>query len=230
MISLPRDLWVRIGHYGAHRLATAMNIGDSSGYPGEGPGLVGDTVESVIGQPVHAYIRVDTADLRTTIDALGGIDVEVPHPFLELSRHDRFRRGVVHLNGERAVRYAQSSAVRGPQGARFARELRQQQVIAAVVQKLASAPPAVRARITATGLIGRSTSTNLTTDQIETLCAHVANAPLRHATIEPLVAEFEIQSFFETGEAVRPRAGDFAKVQELTRNVFAGTQPIAAFH
>lgn len=229
MISLPRDLWVHVSHYGSHRLANALNIGDSSGYPGEGPGLVSDTVENVIGQPVHAYIRVDSADLRTTIDMLGGVEVVSPHAFYERSHKDHFTAGVLHLSGERAIRYAQSTAVRGPQGARYARELRQQQVIAAVVQKLTTASPQVRARLASSGLLGSSSSTNLTTQQVDQLCGQLAEASMKHVTIEPLVTQFEVRSFFEAGEAVRPRSGDFGKVQELARNVFAGAQPIAAF-
>ena len=221
MISLPRDLWVRVGHYGSHRLASAFNIGESSGYPGEGPGLVSDTVENVIGQPVHAYVRVDVSDLRSTIDALGGIDVVVPHDFYERAKKDRFKSGPLHLNGERAVRYAQSTAVTGPQGTRHARELRQQQVIATVVQKLANAAPQVRARLS-------GSSTNLTPEQVDLICSQVGSAPIRNVTMEPLVARFEVQSIFDAGEAVRTRTGDFSKVQELARNVFAGAQPIAA--
>lgn len=230
MISLPRDLWVHVGHYGSHRLASALNIGDSSGYPGEGPGLASDTVQSVIGQPVHAYIRVDSADLRTTIDMLGGVDVVSPHAFYERSRKDHFTAGVLHLSGERAVRYAQSIAVRGPQGTRYARELRQQQVIAAVVQKMTTASPQVRARLASSGLLGTTSSTNLTMQQVDQLCAQLGTAQMKHVTIEPLVTQFEVRSMFEAGEAVRPRTGDFGKVQELARNVFAGAQPIAAFH
>ncbi len=230
MISLPRDLWVHIGHYGTHRLASALNIGESSGYPGEGPGLVSDTVENVIGQPVHAYIRVDAADLRTTIDALGGIDVAVPHSFYEQSKKDQFKAGAAHLGGERAVRYAQSAAVRGPQGARFARELRQQEVIAALVHKLSTAPPQVRERLAASGLLGTSSTTNLTAQQADQLCARLGSASVKNVTIEPLVTQFEVRSLLEAGEAVRPSSGDYGKVQELARNVFAGAQPIAALH
>ena len=229
MIALPRDLWVDVGRYGSHRLASAVSIGDSSGYPGEGPGLLSDTVERVIKQPVHAYVRVGTADLRSTIDTLGGIDVEVQHPFYEADHRDRFLAGPLHLNGERAIRYAQSTAVRGPQGARVARERRQQQVIAAVLEKIATAPAEVRARLAAS-TFGRSASTNLTAAQVEQLAGTMQTADLRRVTIEPLVTDFEVRSLIDPGEAVRPRAGDFGKVQELARNVFAGAQPIAAFH
>jgi LCP family protein required for cell wall assembly len=228
MISLPRDLWVHVGHYGSHRLASAFNIGESSGYPGEGPGLLGDTVENVIGQPVHAYIRVDAADLRSTIDTLGGIDLVVPHAFYELAKKDRFAAGPTHFDGQRAVRYAQSTAVRGPQGTRYARELRQQQVIASVVHKITTAPPQVRAKLAAAGVIDGPSSTNLTAAQVDQLCGPLRTAVMRTVTIEPLVTQFEVRSIFDAGEAVRPRTGDYGKVQELARNVFAGAQPIAA--
>lgn len=227
MISLPRDLWVRVSHYGSHRLASALNIGESSGYPGEGPGLVSDTVEDVIGQPVHAFLRVDSTDLRTTIDLLGGIDIVAPHTFYERSHGDRFKAGPLRLSGERAVRYAQSTAVRGPQGARYARELRQQQVIAAVVEKITQAPPQVRRRLAGSGLFGTTSATNLTMQQIDLLSNHVAAASVRNVTLEPLVTEFEVRSLFEAGEAVRPRNGDFGKLREIAANVFAGAQPIA---
>lgn len=229
MIALPRDLWVRVGHYGSHRLANAFNIGESSGYPGEGPGLMSDTVENVIGQPVHAYIRVDARDLRTTIDRLGGIDVVIPHAFYDRARQDRFYAGPAHLTGERAVRYAQSPNVVGPQGAPQARELRQQQIIAAVVQKLTNVTPEVRERLAASGQIAAS-STNLTPEQIDDLSTDVRAAQVRSVTLDPLVTQFQVRSFFDAGLAVRPRSGDFTKMQELTRNVFAGAQPLAVLH
>ena len=226
MLSVPRDLWVQINHYGSHRLASALNIGESSGYPGEGPGLVSDTVQDVIGQPVHAYIRLDSADLQSTIDALGGIDVVASHPFYEINKQDRFAAGPLHLDGERALRYAQSAAVRGPQGTRYARELRQQQVIAAVVEKLTTAQPEVRARLAENN--SATSGTNLTASQIDGLFGAVPASAIRHVTIEPLVAAFEVRSLLDAGEAVRPLAGDYGKVQELARNVFVGAQPLAA--
>jgi LCP family protein required for cell wall assembly len=229
MISLPRDLWVRVSHYGSHRLASAWNIGDSSGYPGEGAGLVSDTVENTIGQPVHAYLRIDTADLRRTIDDLGGIDLVVAHPFYERAKGDRFREGPVHLTGERAVRFAQSNQVSGPQGTRHARELRQQQVIAAVLVKLTGATEETRTKLARSGRITTS-STNLTTEQIDELSAMMRAKPIRNVTLEPLVTQFEVRSFFDAGLAVRPAGGDYSKMRALARNVFAGAQPLASVH
>src|SRR5581483_8948391 len=44
IVSIPRDLWVRIGPYGTHPINYAHEAGESSGYPGDGPGLLCDTV------------------------------------------------------------------------------------------------------------------------------------------------------------------------------------------
>jgi LCP family protein required for cell wall assembly len=230
LIALPRDLWVKIKNHGSHRLGAALNIGESGGYPGEGPGLVSDTVEKVIGQPVHAYVRVETDDLRTTIDALGGIEVQVPHSFNEGRGRDRFIAGRTRLDGKRAIRYAQSLQVSGPQGTRGARETRQQQVVAAVIQKLAQSPEA-RQKLALAKLTGEDSSTNLTSQQVDQLCGSIASAPaIRYVTLEPLVAEFEVASVFEAGEAVRPRHGNFEQVHALARNIFSGAQPVAALH
>lgn len=230
LISLPKDLWVKVRNYGSHRLGSALNIGENGGYPGEGPGLVSDTVEGVIGQPVHAYVRIDSSDLRTTIDALGGIDVVVPHAFVEGRSRDRFAEGTTHLDGKRAVRYAQSMQVRGPQGTRLAREARQQQVMAAVIQKISRSPEA-RQHLMAGKLYGQDSSTNLTAQQADQLCGALSSASaVKHVTLEPLVAEFEVASVFEAGAAVRPRDGSFSQMQALARNVFAGSQPIASIN
>lgn len=230
LIALPKNLWVKVKNYGSHRLGTALNIGESSGYPGEGPGLLSDTVENVIGQPVHAYVRIDTDDLRTTVDALGGIDLVIPHSFYERKHRDRFLAGPAHLSGERALRYAQSTAVMGPQGTPFARETRQQQVIAAVIRKI-SHTPEIRARLASAKLIRENSSSNLTTPQVDQLCGAVSTASsIKHVTLEPLVTTFEVKSIFDAGVAVRPKNGNFDKMHELARNVFVGAQPIASVH
>src|SRR5688500_8853694 len=55
MVSIPRDLYVEIGRYGTHRINEAHRIGNQTAYPGKGPKLTMDTVESVFGVPVHAF-------------------------------------------------------------------------------------------------------------------------------------------------------------------------------
>lgn len=222
MISIPRDLWVRLGRYGTHRLAAADNVGQASGYPGEGTGLTADTVEQITGQPVHAYVRLDGRDLRSTIDAIGGIDIDVKHSFYESKARDRFRPGVQHMDGARAIRFAKSRAIPGPQGDRFARELREQQVIVAVIEKVEAMPPAKRDQLLQAHFRGRS-STNLEPRQIALLTNSIrtAGGAVQHVSLEPLMDVIDVPAIGDAGEAVQPRGGDFRQMQSVMRDVFA---------
>lgn len=231
LISIPRDLWVRLGRYGTHRISSAAAIGNSSGYPGEGAGLTVDTVSEITGQPVNAYLRLDSPRLRKLVDDLGGIDIQVKTSFYEYRTRDRFHPGLQHMDGLRALRYARSPYVLGPAGDRFARELRQQEVLTAVFSRLSSAGPKVRERLVGASADGEP-MTNLSPDQLARLLAAFGNsASLRHVTLAPLLDRFEVATFGDPGgEAVRPRSGDFSQVQEITREVFgrAGTTTAAS--
>ena len=210
MISIPRDLRVKLGRYGVHRLAAVESVGQSSGYPGEGTGLTADTVEQITGQPVHAYVRLDADDLCKTIDAMGGIDVRIEHSFYEYKARDRFYAGRQHLDGTRAVRFAKSPFVLGPQSDRFARELREQQVIAAVLPALLNAK-----------------DTNLAPAQIATLTSSIRTADtFQHVSLEPLMDVIDTPSFGDAQEALQPRGGDFDKLRLKARDVF--TSPTIA--
>jgi LCP family protein required for cell wall assembly len=223
LLSIPRDLWVRVGRFGTHRIASAAAIGNSSGYPGEGVGLTVDTVSEVTGQPVHAYLRLDSPRLRKLIDDLGGIDLQVRTSFYEYRTRDRFRPGPQHMDGQRALRYARSPYVLGPAGDRFARELRQQEVLTAVFSRLASAGPQMRERLVLTSTDGEP-MTNLEADELARLLAAFGNSEsLRHVSLAPLLDRFEVATFGDpAGEAVRPRSGDYSEVQQITREVFGG--------
>jgi LCP family protein required for cell wall assembly len=224
MIAIPPDLWLRIGRFGMHRLGSSQAIGESSGYPGEGPGLAIDTVTAATGQPVHGFLRMDDAALQSTIDALGGVDVAVRHTFFERRAHKLFRAGPAHLDGANAILFT-SAYAGGPEGERFARETRQQQVLAAVIEKMSHAD--LRAIVPATSAM---TATNLTREQIGQLFGALrGQASIRYASLQPFVDTIEVQSFSEhEGDVVKPRADDFKPIKALAGGVFtnAAFQPL----
>jgi LCP family protein required for cell wall assembly len=80
MLTIPRDLYVPIPAPGAgeNRINTANFYGDSSKYPGGGPALAKRTVEYNFAIPIHYYVVIDFDGFRKIIDALGGIDIDVP--------------------------------------------------------------------------------------------------------------------------------------------------------
>jgi LCP family protein required for cell wall assembly len=225
MISVPRDLWVKLGRYGTHRLAAAEAIGQASGYPGEGTGLTADTVEQITGQPVHGYVRLEANDLQSTIDAIGGIDVDVKQNFYETKMRERFLRGVQHMDGARAVRFAKSTHVIGPQGDRFARELREQQVVVAILEKLETVPPAQRDRLLHANVFSGTSSSNLESSQVTLLTDAIRSANVQQVSLEPLMTVIPVPSLGDPDEALQPRSGDFTQLQSVARDVF--TSPVA---
>ena len=149
-LSIPRDLQVEIPGYGTSKINAAFQIG--------GPRLAIRTVSSYTGIPVNHVIVVNFAQFRDLIDKIGGIDVVVPRPIV--SKFDcpyaspvrcsrwpgwRFPKGKVHLNGKRALIY---SRVRknslDPSETDITRGERNQQVLQAVMSKLASFSTYVR--------------------------------------------------------------------------------------
>ena len=232
LVSIPRDLWVKLGPYGTHRINYAHAAGNSSGYPGEGPGLLADTVSRVFGQPVHAFVRIDFRAFEKIIDALGGIDVNCQRGFYDFLFKDGFARGPHHLDGRRALAYARYRYVIGPEGDNFARELRQQQVINAAREKAQHiSPAAVMHLMTALSTLSASTMTNLTTPQMVTLYRRfhdIQPAKIRHVSLKPVTELFEVTRIAEPGEAVRTRTGDDRELQAVEASIFSSEAQIAA--
>ena len=218
LTSIPRDLWVRLGKYGQRRLGMAPIVASSAGYPGDGPGLTADTIENVFGQPVHAYIRLDRHDLLKAISDAGGIDINVAQPIYEYGRRERYERGPHHLSGQRALRYAFSPFVVGPGADRFAREARQEQVIAALIAKATTTGNAARIASVVAG-----DHSNLEPSQASWLVSTINTREPRRVTLAPYMDTFEVATFADEGEAVRPHNGDYRPLRALVANVFTPT-------
>jgi len=230
IVSIPRDLWVHIGSFGTHRINYAHQAGQMSGYPGEGAGLLCDTVSRTFNQPIHAFVRVDFEAFEKIVDDIGGIDVYCQRSFYDFLFKDGFTRGWHHLDGKRALAYARYRYVLGPEGDNFAREMRQQQVIGAVRTRLQKInPQATFSLIHAASTLSSSTETNLTTSQLLTLYRMFHDIPptnVRHVSLKPLTELFEVTRLAEPGTAVRTRSGDNRELQALEANIFNSEREI----
>jgi LCP family protein required for cell wall assembly len=211
VMSIPADLWVRLGRHGTRRLGTGINVGRTSGYPGGGAGLVADTVSDVLGQRIHAFVQLDAAQLRRMIDDVGGIQLEVGRGVYDAYTRDRFTRGFHYLNGTRAVRYALSRRMAGQANDRFEREARQRAVVTALLSRLSSVVPL---RLDLDDQL-----TNLTADQVAWIADIVERCSLKTVTFAPYVQTFDVTSLIEDGEVLRPRAG-FEQLQQVAANIF----------
>jgi LCP family protein required for cell wall assembly len=142
-LSIPRDLRVEIPGHGTNKINAAFQLG--------GAALTMRTVTALTGlQPNHVAM-VDFADFRTVIDALGGIEVDVPKPIVS-NRFDcpyptearcqqwegwRFEKGTQEMSGQRALIYSRIRENRlDPAENDLTRGGRQQAVVEALTDKI----------------------------------------------------------------------------------------------
>jgi len=128
LVGIPRDLWVSIPGHGQERVNTAYQAG--------GSGTAKQTVSNVLGQRVDRYVVIGLQGVREIVDAVGGIDINVPQAI----RDDQYPTddygymtinipaGAQHMDGETALQYARTRH----QDSDFGRIARQQQVMGAV--------------------------------------------------------------------------------------------------
>lgn len=136
LITIPRDLYVSIPTIGTNRINTAMFYGELRNYPGKGPGLAKVTTEKIFGRTVQHYVVVDFSGFRKLVDAVGGIDINVPQAIDDPTfPNDTFGirplhipAGLVHMNGDLALAYARTRHADND----FGRSKRQIQVLLAM--------------------------------------------------------------------------------------------------
>jgi LCP family protein required for cell wall assembly len=136
LLSIPRDLYVEAPGHGQARAGSVYGLGEQD-ETGDGLALARQTISATLGLAVEhaALVRLDS--FVTLIDAIGGVDVEIPHPIDDPDFPDghggsdplSIPAGTQHLNGTTALRYARTRVVPAPG---FDRTFRQQQLVLAV--------------------------------------------------------------------------------------------------
>lgn len=141
-LSIPRDLVVSIPGYGQDRINVAYTYGEVDRLPGGGVGLTRRVIEENFGVQVDHYVVIDFACFRGAIDAVGGVEVDVPveiyddqYPTDDYGvKTVHFLPGRQRLDGERALEYVRTRH----QDSDFGRIARQQQVLLALRSAVAN--------------------------------------------------------------------------------------------
>ncbi|MFN2568921.1 MAG: LCP family protein [Candidatus Dormibacteria bacterium] len=164
-VSLPRDWYVPIqlgdGQTAGGRVNEAFQtgVGGTNTYPKareSGAKVANATLEKALGIHIDHYVGVDFTAFQDGVDAVGGIDVDVPNSFTDRQyprgecRSDgggdcafktvRFRAGRQHMDGSTALIFSRSRhSTDNGEGSDFARGRRQQLVLQALKAKAVSA-------------------------------------------------------------------------------------------
>ncbi len=140
LLSLPRDLYVAYKWWKTSWRINAlygMNIWDTRGI-----NLLAEKVSEITGQPIDHYMIIDFTGFKYIVDALGGIDIDVPKDVVDREYPDNnwwwttfiVRHWVQTFNGETALRYARSRHSTSD----FDRSERQQLLIKSIKDKALS--------------------------------------------------------------------------------------------
>lgn len=141
LLSIPRDLFLSVPNYGLQRINTVHVLGEMEA-TGQGMPLLSTSIEQNFRIPIQRTVRINFQGFIALIDALGGVEIEVPRLLIDHAYPTadygtisvRFEAGHQQLTGEQALIYARMRHADDDYG----RAGRQQQVIQALGAKLAN--------------------------------------------------------------------------------------------
>jgi LCP family protein required for cell wall assembly len=125
VISIPRDLWVRVPGRDEAKINEAFAQGGSR--------LLAETVEAVGGVRLDHVAAVDFAGFKAMTDALGGVEIHLDRPVHDPSNGWSWPAGRNHLDGAEALRFVRER--KGLTGGDLGRVQRQHAFLKALAEK-----------------------------------------------------------------------------------------------
>ena len=95
LVSIHRDTLVDMGEYGQNKLNAAHAIG--------GAALTVKTVSKLAGVPISHYAEINFDGFKDIVDALGGVEVDVPMTIDDEDAGGHVDEGLQTLNGDQAL-------------------------------------------------------------------------------------------------------------------------------
>jgi LCP family protein required for cell wall assembly len=235
LLSVPRDLWVKIPGDGYQKLNAAYVYGKQQAKgkteaqkDQAGLDLLDKTLSPILGVPIHYHAVVDFAAFKQTVNAIGGVSFNVPEslydPTMAWENHGNSylaMKGQQTFNGDKALLYARSRETSSD----FARGQRQRQLIVAIKDKTFSVgtfgnPVKVSNLLNS---LGNNVYTDFSLDDMMRLYKIVGKIPSTSISSIDLVTP--PHNLLTTGNMnglsiVQPRAGlfDYEAIQGYVRN------------
>lgn len=103
MVSIPRDLWVKIPGVGENRINTAHFYAEAE-QPGSGPSAAVGVVEQNFAVDIDYYVRIRFEGFVDIVNAMGGIDIQLPEAMAG------YEAGSHHLTGRKALAFVRDRA------------------------------------------------------------------------------------------------------------------------
>ncbi len=235
LLSIPRDLYVKIPGVGARKINEAYYWGKSASkskkldvQEQDGLKLLDQTLAPILGVPIHYHAIVDFAAFKQSVDVVGGVDVNVPEELYDptIAWENGYNsviaaKGLQHMNGPKALLYAKSRETSSD----FARGERQRLLLVALKEKIFtlgtfSNPVKVSSLLST---LGNNVYTDFTLNDISRLYQVAGQIP--SGAISSLDLVTPPHNFLTTGNVngisiVQPRAGlnEYSDIQNYVHN------------
>src|SRR3989339_291356 len=235
LISIPRDLAINIEGYGTQRINYANALGEKL-TTGQGGEFARKIFEKTFGISIPYYIRVDFKAFKDLVDAVDGVELNVPKSFFDTSypgpnesyQTVSFQAGQQTMKGEQALEYARSRHGNNGEGSDFARAKRQQLVLSALKAEMLSAgtylnPVKIQKILSS---LSSHIATNLDFSQIMYLAGLSRSVDENVKTFVLDNSENGLLDDFISYEGaymLRPRDGNFTKITNTINNIFEST-------
>jgi len=226
MVSIPRDLWVDIPGYGEGRINTAYYLGEYYALKGSGPALAMKTVAAALDVPVDYYVTVDFDGFVSAIDAIGGLDIDVPKDVRRYAYIDGQDSSVIaipagsqHMDGATTLTYVRSRFGTTD----YERMRRQQQVLLAARSKVLGLQIPVGRYPALFSSLGGAIKTDLPVTKMFSLAAfaiQMDSKAITHVVIDESIAHTVIRP---SGAMVE--VPDWDKLHALVRNALPQETP-----
>ena len=232
LLSIPRDLIdtpLGNGNTYGPKLNSLMSYADAhpKAFPKGGIRTLEDAVGALLGIEIHYYARLDFVGFIKMIDAVGGVDIDVPRGF-EDPTYDGYgmskagysiTAGLHHFDGVGALAYARSRKALGESD--FTRQARQQQILVALRAKATQGGSLLFELPALLDAVGQTIRSDLPADRLPALAAimdevgrnDVTSVVIRSPLVHPKSTRF--------GDSQEP---DLARILAVAAGLFSGTR------
>jgi LCP family protein required for cell wall assembly len=236
LLSVPRDMVgtpLGDGNVFAPKLNSLMSYADRhpKDFPEGGIRALENALGAMLGIQIHYYARIDFVGFIKMVDAVGGVDLTVPHEFVDptydgygfKTRGYTITAGPHHFDGINALAYARSR--KAVTESDFTRQARQQQILIALREKAAHGGSLLFELPDLLDAVGQTIHTDMPADRLPTLAAIVDE--VGHDDITSVVIRSPLIHFVSTryGDSEAP---DLTRIRAMAAKLFTapGTRPV----
>lgn len=255
MLSIPRDLWVRIPGDGRGKINSVYPFAENDGYKAEGypeggMGALEEVVSEALDIPIHYYALVNYNGMKQAVDAVGGIDINIQSddprglydPNIDWTNRKplvKLSNGTHHLNGQQALNLARARGDAynsyGFAGSDFTRGEHQRQLLVALKNKAVSAGVIANpAKLTSLAdAIGNNVKTDFQMNEVRRLydiMKKINSNNIQSLSLNDVNGESLLESYTTSSgqSALVPAAGvdDYSDIQAFIRQKTSSNQMV----